>query len=158
MGTTGVAAMQLSVVSDHEVIIVDKVEHNPLTVNGHPAWGEIYDLRTLQSRPLDVQSNSFCAGGTWLSNGTLLNIGGNPVVVDKTGSADFGDVNGLQAIRMFNPCDGANCDMMENPDRFRMASARWYNSATRLDDGSVMIIGGSIKGGWINNASTVRAA
>jgi hypothetical protein len=156
-GNTGVAAMQLAIVTDNHAIIIDKVEHNPETINGHPAWATLYDLRTHQRRPLNIRSNSFCAGGTWLSNGTLLNIGGNPVVEDRTGAADFGDLNGLQAIRMFNPCDDGKCDIIEAPNKMRLASARWYNSAMRLDDGSVMIIGGSTKGGWMNNETTVRS-
>lgn len=148
--------MQLAIVTDTHAIILDKVEHNLLSINGHPAWGALYDLQTNTVRALNIRSNSFCAGGTWLSNGTLLSIGGNPVVESSTGAADFGDVNGLQAIRMFNPCDDGKCDVLESPNQIRMASARWYNSATRLDDGSVMIIGGSSKGGWINNETTVR--
>ena len=154
-GVTGVAAMQLAVVSDKHALIIDKVEHNPLTVGGHPAWGALYDLDANTVRPLNLLSNSFCAGGSWLSNGTLLNVGGNPVVVDKTGAADFGDVNGLQSVRMFNPCDDGQCDVLEDPDHVRMASPRWYNSVTRLDDGSAMIIGGSFRGGWMNNKTTV---
>ncbi|KZO95807.1 copper radical oxidase [Calocera viscosa TUFC12733] len=152
-GTTGVSAMQLSVISDTEVIIFDKVEHNPLTVNGHPAWGAVYNLNTDEVRPLNVLSNSFCAGGTFLSNGTLLNVGGNPVVTDKTGAADFGDLDGLQAVRLFTPCDDGTCDVFEDPARIRMSSARWYVTVTRLDDGSALIMGGSKKGGWMNNAT-----
>ncbi|KZT56997.1 copper radical oxidase [Calocera cornea HHB12733] len=152
-GTTGVSAMQLSVISDTEAIIFDKVEHNPLTVNSHPAWGAVYNLDTDEVRPLNVLSNSFCAGGTFLSNGTLINVGGNPVVTDKTGAADFGDVNGLQAIRFFDPCLDNKCDIFEDPDRLRMASARWYVTVTRLEDGSALIMGGSKKGGWMNNVT-----
>lgn len=150
-GEIGVSAMQISVVDDKHVIIIDKVEHNILSVKGHPAWGSIYDFTKGYERALDLHSNSFCAGGSWLSNGTLVNIGGNPVKSDKTGSADFGDVNGLQAIRMYNPCPDGECDIYENPQRIRMAGARWYSSVARLPDGSVFIMGGAIKGGWINN-------
>lgn len=35
-GTTGVSAMQLSVVDDDHVLIYDKAEENPLQINGHP--------------------------------------------------------------------------------------------------------------------------
>lgn len=153
-GETGVAAMQIAIVSDNQALIVDKVEHNPLSIDGHPAWAALFDLSMHKSRALTMQSNSFCAGGTFLSNGTMLNVGGNPVVADKTGAADFGDVNGLQGVRMFNPCDDGKCDMYENPERLRLASPRWYNTVTRLDDGSAMIIGGSLKGGWMNNKTT----
>lgn len=156
-GSTGVHAMQLAVISDTHAIIIDKVEHNPLTISGHPAWAALYNLQTNSVKPLQMHSNSFCAGGTFLSNGTLINVGGNPVVETKTSAADFGDVDGLQAIRIFEPCDTENvddCDVYENHARVRMASPRWYNSVLRISDGSAMIVGGSLKGGWINNATT----
>nr|ABD61577.1 copper radical oxidase [Phanerodontia chrysosporium] len=156
-GNTGVHAMQLAVISESHAIIVDKVEHNPLTVDGHPAWAALYNLDTHAVKPLRMQSNSFCAGGTFLSNGTLINVGGNPVVEDHTAAADFGDMDGLQAVRIFEPCDSENvddCEMFEDHNRVRMASPRWYNTVLRISDGSAMIIGGSLKGGWINNATT----
>ncbi|KAI0822841.1 copper radical oxidase [Trametes gibbosa] len=156
-GSTGVHAMQLAVISETHALVVDKVEHNPLTVSGHPAWAALYNLKTHALKPLSMQSNSFCAGGTFLSNGTMVNVGGNPVVEDRTAAADFGDVDGLQAIRIFEPCESnnvADCEIYENHDRIRMASPRWYNTVLRISDGSAMIIGGSLKGGWINNGTT----
>ncbi|KAL0066472.1 hypothetical protein AAF712_006515 [Marasmius tenuissimus] len=151
-GSTGVNAMQLVVVSNTHVLLVDKVEHNPLTIDGHPAWASLYNLETHSARPVRLASNSFCAGGSFLANGTLVNVGGNPVVEDHTGPTDFGDVNGLQAVRLFHPCDGSeDCSMYENPHRIKMASPRWYNTVLRISDGSAMIIGGSVRGGWINN-------
>lgn len=155
-GTTGVHAMQLAIISTSHALIVDKVEHNPLTISGHPAWAALYNLNTHAVKPLDMESNSFCAGGTFLSNGTLINVGGNPVVDHHTSAADFGDMDGLQAIRIFEPCDTEDahgCKMYENHSRIRMASPRWYNTVLRIQDGSAMIIGGSKKGGWINNAT-----
>ncbi|KAJ7272065.1 copper radical oxidase [Mycena haematopus] len=156
-GFTGVHAMQLAIISPTHALIVDKVEHNPLTLDGHPAWGALYNLQNHVVTPLSMKSNSFCAGGTFLSNGTLIVVGGNPVVENKTAPADFGDVNGLQAIRIFEPCDSSSateCDIYENPSQIRMASSRWYNTVIRMPDGSAMIIGGSRKGGWINNGTT----
>ncbi|KAJ7074306.1 copper radical oxidase [Mycena amicta] len=147
-GSTGVHAMQLVVVSPTHALIIDKVEHNPVSIDGHPAWAALYNLDDHSVMPMSIQSNSFCAGGTFLSNGTLINVGGNPVVEDKTAAADFGDVDGLQAIRLFHPCsaDPENCAIYENHQRIRMASPRWYTTVLRLYDGSAMILGGSKKG------------
>ncbi|KAF8637421.1 hypothetical protein AX17_002916 [Amanita inopinata Kibby_2008] len=155
-GATGVSAMQLTVISPMYAIIIDKVEHNPLSISGHPAWAALYNLGTHAVRPLSIQSNSFCAGGSFLGNGTLINVGGNPVVESHTSSADFGDLNGLQAIRIIEPCgtdSGEDCEIREYHDRVRMASPRWYATVVRISDGSALIIGGSKKGGWINNAT-----
>ncbi|QRW11955.1 glyoxal oxidase [Ceratobasidium sp. AG-Ba] len=150
-GQTGVAAMQLAIVSDTEAIIIDKVEHNPLSIIGHPAWGAIYNLDKHTVRPLNMQTNSFCAGGGFLGNGTLVNVGGNPVVEDATGAVDFGDKNGLQGIRLYTPCSDGTCDIYDNSNHLRLKSPRWYATVNKLEDGSAMIIGGSTRGGWINN-------
>lgn len=155
-GSTGVHAMQLAIVSDTHALVIDKVEHNPLDVNNHPAWAALYNLDTHSLTPLQMESNSFCAGGSFLSNGTLINVGGNPVVEDRTSSADFGDLDGMQAVRLFQPCDPGSakgCDMYENHSRIRMASPRWYNTILRIFDGSALIIGGSKRGGWMNNVT-----
>ncbi|KAH7926667.1 putative copper radical oxidase [Leucogyrophana mollusca] len=155
-GVTGVSAMQIAIISPTHALIIDKVEHNPLTLSGHPAWAALYNLRTHSVKPMRLQSNSFCAGGSFLSNGTLINVGGNPVVDGFTSAADFGDLDGLQAIRIFEPCEFdsvSGCEIYENHARIRMASARWYNTVVRISDGSAMILGGSKKGGWINNAT-----
>ncbi len=104
-----------------------------------------------------MKSNSFCAGGSFLGNGTLINVGGNPVVETHTSPLDFADINGTLGMRLFSPCEASDvafCDMFEGPERVRLASLRWYNTVVRIQDGSVTIIGGSRRGGWMNNATT----
>ncbi|SCV66997.1 BQ2448_5643 [Microbotryum intermedium] len=128
----------------------DKAENNPLQVNNHSAWGQIYTISTGKSRALNLLTNSFCAGGGWLSNGTLISVGGNPV----EHAANNATANGIAAIRMFTPCDGGNCQVQEFPKTIRLTSKRWYPSTVRLHDGSVIIIGGCIRGGY-NNAPDI---
>lgn len=63
LGTSGVAAMQLSVVTDRYAIIYDKAEHNPLlTDDGINAWSVLLDTQEHTVRALKVVTNSFCAG------------------------------------------------------------------------------------------------
>ncbi|KAF8907539.1 glyoxal oxidase N-terminus-domain-containing protein [Mucidula mucida] len=143
-GTTGVSGMQLAIVSENTAIIYDKVEHNSLNVNGHVAWAVEVNLDTKTVRALNPLSNSWCATGSFLGNGTLVNSGGNPVVI--TGQ------NGLQGIRMFTPCSDGICDVFEDPSHIHLTSNRWYPSSVRLEDGSIMIFGGSVGGGYINSA------
>lgn len=59
---------------------MNQVEANPLMINGHSAWAAEYDLNTDAVRPLNPMSNTFCAAGAFMSNGTLLSTGGNPVI------------------------------------------------------------------------------
>jgi hypothetical protein len=97
VGNSGVSAMQLFLGQDNRVYIVDKTENNPPKVRSslrssriymlrlccqvgspeHPAWATEYDVETDTFRPMDVVTNSFCAGGGVLGNGTWLNVGGN---------------------------------------------------------------------------------
>lgn len=70
-------------------------------------------------------------------------------MTDTTGAADFGDLNGIQSIRLFKPCKpDEQCDIEELPQSLSMRSARRYPTVTHLADGSVMVGGGSKKGGW----------
>lgn len=48
-----------------------------MQVNGHPAWGSEITLNQYAVRPMDVYSNSFCAGGASLGDGRWINVGGN---------------------------------------------------------------------------------
>lgn len=127
--------------------IDDKAEDNPLKVNGHSAWGSVYQISTGKVRALDLKTNSFCAGGGWISNGTLVSVGGNPQQTYMNDAA--GD--GLAAIRLFDPCTNNKCDVEEWPTRVRMTSARWYPTSTRLTDGSLIIVGGMTAGGYNND-------
>ncbi|KAF8996332.1 copper radical oxidase [Cyathus striatus] len=138
--------MQLAITSETTAIILDKIEHNLLTVNGHMAWASELNLETLSVRALNPLSNTWCATGSFLGNGTLISSGGNPIV-NETGKR----LNGLQAIRFFTPCTSGDCDILEDPAHIHLTSNRWYPSSVRIEDGSVIIFGGSIWGGFINS-------
>ncbi|KAF9568286.1 copper radical oxidase [Agrocybe pediades] len=144
-GNSGVSGMQLAVVTETTAILFDKVEHNALTVDGHPAWSAELNLVTKTVRPLNPLSNTWCATGSFLGNGTFISSAGNPIII--TGQ------DGLQAIRLFTPCTDGKCDIFEDQNTVRLTSDRWYPSSVRIEDGSVLIFGGSIVGGFINDAS-----
>lgn len=47
------------------------------------------------------------------------------------------------AIRLFEPCDspsGEGCAIIEDPENFHLAETRWYTSALRIFDGSLVSI------------------
>ncbi|KAF8137769.1 glyoxal oxidase N-terminus-domain-containing protein [Mycena galopus ATCC 62051] len=139
-GTSGVSGMQLIIVTETTALIFDKVEHNPLmTENGEPAWTAELNLNTHDVRPLHALSNTWCATGGFLGNGTFLSTGGNPIVI--TGE------DGLQALRFFTPCQDGKCDIWENSSLVHTTSPRWYPGSVRLEDGSALIFG------WMNNAT-----
>ncbi|KAJ7193750.1 glyoxal oxidase N-terminus-domain-containing protein [Mycena pura] len=153
-GTSGVSGMQLMIVTETTAVIFDKVEHNPLmTEDGEPAWTAELNLNTHVVRPLHALSNTWCATGGFLGNGTLLSTGGNPIVITGTKPGE----SGLQALRFFTPCEDATCDIWENSSLVHTTSNRWYPGSVRIEDGSVLILGytfgSSYHNRFINNAT-----
>ncbi|KAF9488833.1 copper radical oxidase [Pleurotus eryngii] len=147
-GNTGVSAMQLAVVSETKATIFDKVEANPLQMNGRPVWPAEVDLPSRTVR--DLIANTWCATGSFLSNGTFVHSAGNPFV--NISQSDIGP-DGRQAIRMFTPCTDASCDIIEDAQRLRLTSRRCYASSARLVDGTIFIFGGSTDNAFINNVT-----
>jgi len=81
---------------------------------------------------LEVASNTFCAGGFSLANGSYVVFGGNqPVtyngtaVSDKiynpTGANPYRDADGGSAIRMITPCDDLSCAWQEGTSALTMS-------------------------------------
>ncbi|CAE6431726.1 hypothetical protein RSOLAG1IB_01036 [Rhizoctonia solani AG-1 IB] len=158
VGNSGVSAQQLFLGTDNRVYIVDKTENNPPKVGSpaHPAWASEYDVDTNQFRAMDVITNSFCAGGAVLGNGTWLNVGGNQAITwgGLTASSQNGDTapyyngDGGKAIRLLDPCEDKKCNWVEET----MSTRRWYPTLETLDDGTMIIIGGNQWGGFVNSA------
>ena len=81
---------------------------------------------------------SFCAGGGWLGNGTMVSVGGNP---REGWLGTEGVNNGIMGIRLFTPSTNSDAaEVYENPSRLHLSSPRWYASTVRLNDGSLMIL------------------
>lgn len=117
---------------------------------------------------MDVITNTFCASGMHLPNGTFVTFGGNQAVGPQ-GSApnpnstgyiagfdpDYGDWSGSTSIRLLQPCTGSdlsspNCQWFDNASLLAMQKERWYSAAEPVGDGSIAIIGGFVQGGYIN--------
>ena len=151
-GLTGVSAMQITVISPTHAMIFEKVEHNYASIGGHPAWGVLYNLNTDEISPFPLQSNSFCASGSFLSNGTLVSIGGNPAAVIPSSPNAYHDVDGRQSIRIVEPClspDATDCNVLDLVDGSPIE--RWYPTVLRVTDGSGLIIGGGTENVFMNN-------
>jgi len=93
-GTTGVAAMQLTVTTNDKIVLLDRVEINPLKNKKNiPYWGAELSVSTSKVRGLSMITNSFCAGGAWLGNGTLVSLGGDPY----TGNGGYAQMVGRES-------------------------------------------------------------
>jgi len=162
VGNSLVSAQQVFLGTPNKVYIVDKVENNPTTIAGHPAWAAEYDLGSNTARAMDIVTNTFCAGGNILGNGTWVNIGGNLAVTwgglnapSQTGGAPYDDPDGGFSIRLLDPCDDETCNWVV-PDSISMSSRRWYPTVETLEDGSCIIIGGDQFGGFLNSAANTN--
>lgn len=70
---SGIVALEAIVVNSSLVVMFDRATGDqPLQVDGHSAWGGLWDLETSTIRPLNVLTDSFCASGALLSNGTMV--------------------------------------------------------------------------------------
>lgn len=118
---------------------------------------------------MDVRTNTFCASGSHLPNGSYVTFGGNGAIgvggnigsernPSGSGAWDsvYQDFDGTKAIRILNPCTSsdnfadAQCQWFDNPSLLSMQKQRWYSTAEALPDGSIVLIGGFVNGGYIN--------
>ncbi|KAM0748117.1 DUF1929-domain-containing protein [Meredithblackwellia eburnea MCA 4105] len=161
VGETGASAQQLFLGTPTKVYIVDKTENNVAQINGHAAWATEYDLTTNTYRALDITTNSFCAGGNLLGNGTWVNVGGNQAVTTMgvadadvnitKGQGAYDDYDGGRSVRVITACSDDSCNWTEDVDG--IPQNRWYPSLETLEDGSVIIIGGELYGGFVNSVN-----
>ncbi|KAJ7595207.1 copper radical oxidase [Mycena floridula] len=162
-GNTQVSAMMMFVGNSKKVYIIDKAEGNAATIHGHPAWGAVWDIDTHQAELMDIKTNVFCASGMHLPNGSFTAFGGNGAIT-KGGdigsvkndpySASFDslyqDYDGRKSIRILDPCTDNSCQWFDDPSILSMQKARWYSAAEPLGDGSIVLLGGFVNGGYIN--------
>ena len=138
-GNTGIVALEIQVVSETLAILLDIPNGSPLQINNHSAWGALWNFKTNTATPLDLRTNGFCASGHFLSNGSMVSVGGHP------STTNFPDEDGLMSIRIFEPCaspSGRGCTMFDDPTLVHMSDPRWYPTAIRVFDGSLLIVGG----------------
>ncbi|KAF9473141.1 copper radical oxidase [Pholiota conissans] len=155
---TIISAQQVFVGRSNRLYILDKVQNNPTQINGHPAWASEYRLGDNSQRPMEVVTNSFCAGGNSLGNGTWVSVGGNqaittggePANTQDGSSGPYYDADGRRSIRMLNPCSGDECEWTISPSNM---GQRWYPTVETLEDGSAIILGGCKFGGYVNDAA-----
>ncbi|EJD50468.1 hypothetical protein AURDEDRAFT_199565 [Auricularia subglabra TFB-10046 SS5] len=141
--TSGIVALEAIVISPTLVVWFDRASDDPLQINNHSAWGALWNLETSTVQPLDVITNSFCASGALLSNGSMVSLGGDPSLFP--GNAGI-HPDGNMGLRIFEPCaspSGEGCTLFEDPATLHLSRRRWYPSSIRIFDGSLFIAGGT---------------
>ena len=119
---------------------------------------------------MDVRTNAFCSSGMHLPNGSYVTFGGNGAVgpYGSLGSqlnpggysgawdSTIQDFDGSRSIRVLIPCrnsdnfGSSSCQWYDDPSVLSMQKRRWYSAAEATGDGTVVIIGGFVNGGYVN--------
>ncbi|KZT02778.1 copper radical oxidase [Laetiporus sulphureus 93-53] len=168
-GHTLVSAMMMFLGNEEIVYILDKAEGNAAQINGHPAWGAAYNIGNRSAVPMQVYTNTFCASGMHLPNGSYATFGGNGAVgpggdignvlapggYSATYDTVYDDASGSTSIRVLDPCswsdlNNTECAWYDNATVLHMQQQRWYSAAEPLGNGTVAIIGGFVEGGYVN--------
>ncbi|KAF8967015.1 hypothetical protein BDZ97DRAFT_1636315, partial [Flammula alnicola] len=169
-GNTLISAMMMFLGNDQKVYMLDKAEGNAAQINGHPAWGAVWDIGTHQATAMDVRTNVFCASGMHLPNGSYVTFGGNgatgpggnigsqpnPGGFSGAWDSQYQDFDGTRAMRILNPCKNGDdftssqCTWFDEPTLLSMQHSRWYSAAEATAEGNVVIIGGFVNGGYVN--------
>ena len=94
-----------------------------------------------------------------MGNGSWLNVGGNNAVttlgvaLDTVGIPEGGGAyrafDGGRSTRVMTPCADQTCNWTEDEEGIPIN--RWYPSLETLEDGSVIVIGGELYGGFVNS-------
>lgn len=142
------SAQMMGLINEDYVFILDKVQNNPAKLpDGKPVWGSILKLSDNSVQAIEVNTNTFCASGVTLGNGSWIVAGGNS-------ANGLGDADGRSALRIMEPVangsDESEIAWVDNPGVLNMQSQRWYPGAENLADGSMVLVGGATNGGYIN--------
>ncbi|KAK3711863.1 hypothetical protein LTR37_009381 [Vermiconidia calcicola] len=146
VGDSGVPAMHAALMPNGRVVFLDKVEdYTHLMVSGEQyAYSSEYNPVANTAVPLTYKTNAFCSGGSFLADGTLVNVGGNAPLkwLDPT----IGD--GFRGLRYLSrSLEGASQDgsSWEEPGNL-LNTARWYASVQTMPDGTLFVASGSLNG------------
>ncbi|XP_010674911.2 aldehyde oxidase GLOX [Beta vulgaris subsp. vulgaris] len=143
----GIASMHTAVTHFGTVVLLDRTNIGPTrlllpkhhcrtdpndAVLKHDCYAHsaLFDPITNKIRPLIIQTDTWCSSGQFLSDGTLLQTGG--------------DQDGWKKIRKFKPCETTEfCDWEELNDVV-LDHGRWYSTNQILPNGDVIIVGGKV--------------
>lgn len=106
-------------------------------------WATEYDNDSNTYRPMDIVTNSFCAGGNVLGNGTWINVGGNQAIGYGGLNANpltgpYTDGDGGKATRRLD-CSSGTCEWIDDGSNY-MTTRRWYPTLETLEDGTIIIV------------------
>ncbi|DBB01553.1 TPA: hypothetical protein ACH3X1_000201 [Trebouxia sp. C0004] len=156
-GLSGAIAIHAIYSTDETVLFFERphvgaansgVVPNPYLTNGNGETeiGSVYNIATQTFTPFHFSTNAFCAGHSVAEDGTVIIAGGDNLNL-VPGFLD----NGLYAIRQLTFPATLKTVVAD------MGVARWYPTTLTLQDGLIMIAGGSTaEGGGYGSDSALN--
>ena len=138
--------MHAALLPNGHVVFLDKIENYTKLIlsDGKFAYSSEYDQVTNEATALGYKTNAFCSGGSFLANGTLVNMSGNAPLtwLDPTVGNGF---RGLRYLTRSSTDASLDGEHWQEPGN-QLDTARWYASAQTLPDGSIFVASGSLNG------------
>lgn len=141
--------MHAALMPNGRIVFLDKIEdYTKLNITTNTtnfyAYSSEYDPETNTVVPLAYKTNAFCAGGSFLSDGTLLSVGGNYNLswLDPTIGDGFTGERYLTRSSRDSSLNGQ--DWVEPGNKLN--TARWYPSVQTMPDGTLFVASGSLNG------------
>ena len=138
--------MHAALMPNGRVVFLDKVEnYTQLRLpDGQLAYSAEYNPATNEVVGLAYKTNAFCAGGSFLENGTLLSVGGNAPLtwLDPTVGDGFRAIRYLTRSATSDELDGHDWSEPGN----QLDTPRWYPTVQTLSDGTIFVASGSLNG------------
>jgi hypothetical protein len=138
--------MHAALLPNGRLTFLDKVENYTQIKlpDGQYAYSSEYDPLANSAVGLAYKTNSFCAGGAFLPDGTVVALGGNAPLPDIDPTVGDG-FTGIRYLTRSSTDASLNGHDWSEPGN-KLASPRWYPSAQILGDGSVFVASGSLNG------------
>ncbi|KXN91798.1 hypothetical protein AN958_11948 [Leucoagaricus sp. SymC.cos] len=141
-GTSDIIALEPIIISNTLAISFDRAANDPLQLKNYSSWGALWSMETNTATPLNLVSDTFCASGGFLSNGTMVSVDGR--LPNETGVYDR-----RMGLRIFEPCDDptdSTCHILEDLENLHLpvVETRWYPSSARIFDGSLVSVDGRL--------------
>ncbi|MCO5562764.1 hypothetical protein L7F22_016396 [Adiantum nelumboides] len=143
LDNAGIASMHTAVTHYNNVILLDRTNIGPSQIQlpdgvcrNNPkdltdttdctAHSVLFNPGDNSVRPLFIQTDTWCSSGQFVSDGRLVQTGG--------------DFDGLNKIRTFSPCSSSgSCDWVESGSEY-LQDGRWYATNQLLPDGATQIV------------------
>lgn len=149
--------MHAALLPNGKVVFLDKVEnYTELNLSsGYFAYSSEYDPETNEIVPLAYKTNAFCAGGSFMANGTLLSVGGNAPLLwlDPTVEDGFRGIRYLTRSSSDASLDG---EAWQEKADVKLDTARWYPSVQTMPDGTLFVASGSLDGDDVATTSNTN--